>query len=69
MKKIDIKFQVLHKGQIFGYERLTQSGWEWICIELNPDSGERWVKGVFNDNTELVRKQLIGLDKDGKEIY
>jgi len=67
-----IKFKVYHKNKLFGYERLTKNGWEWMCIELNPDNGERWTKGVFNDNTELEleRKQYTGLnDKNGNELY
>src|SRR5688572_5887218 len=72
----EIKFREYLKGKLFGYERLTKDkGWEWMVMELNPDNGERWTKGVIthhdNDHPErFKRDQLIGkLDKNEKEIY
>lgn len=65
-----IKFEVLHKWKVLGYERLTDNGWECMCIDLNPVGGEIWTKGVFNDSTELIRRQFTGLtDKNLIDIY
>lgn len=70
MKQREIKFQAIHNNKIFGYERLSDDGWEWMCLDLNPDVGERWIKGVFNASVQFTRRQYTGLkDKNGKEIY
>lgn len=65
-----IKFRVIQDGKIIGYERLTDTGWKWMCPELNPDSGERWVIGVLAGNSPLDRNEFTGLlDKNKVEIY
>jgi hypothetical protein len=70
-----IKFRIIYKGEVNGYERLTYSDgdvfWEWMSLDLNPDNGkERWCKGVYPHGYEYIRNQFSGLhDKEGKEIY
>jgi len=68
-----IKFRIIHKGKIVGYEVLTETGWKWNWIELNPDGGgDRWCTGVVHDSTPtaMVRNMFTGLhDKNNVEIY
>jgi len=64
-----IKFRITHKSEIVGYERLTEKGWEWMDLRLNPDNGERWSVGCYPDK-EYSRDQSTGLqDKHGVDIY
>lgn len=66
----EIKFQVWSRGELFGYERLTESGWEWMCIPLNPEGGERWCHGIMGTSDSYKRRMFTGLhDKKGVEIY
>ncbi|MES2285805.1 MAG: YopX family protein [Bacteroidota bacterium] len=70
MKNREIKFDVLHENKPFGIERLNNGRWEWMCFELNPDTGEIWNHGVFKNNANLTRRQFTGLkDKNGKDAY
>ena len=77
MKNREIKFKIYHKGgitgriKIDGYERIGKNGyWEWMSLELNPDKGERWSRGVYSWSDKYIRAQFTGLkDKLGKEIY
>jgi uncharacterized phage protein (TIGR01671 family) len=66
-----IKFRIIYKNKkINGYERLIDGNWEWMCLELNPDKGERWVRGVYPHSDLYTRDQFTGLhDKEGKDIY
>jgi len=66
----EIKFRVISKGKNVGIERLTETGWEWMYYDLNPDKGERWCKGVMEGMSEVKRDQFTGhKDKNGEEIY
>ncbi len=72
----EIKFKVFHKGSITerikidGYERINGNRWEWMSLELNPDKGERWSRGVYSWSDKYIRTQFTGLkDEEGKEIY
>ena len=68
--KREIKFEILYDNKVFGYERLTEHGWEWMILELNPSYGERWSKGTLLDSHKLIRRQFTGLqDKNGKDAY
>src|ERR1035437_2968041 len=77
MKNREIKFAIYHIGNIterkklVGYERIINNKWEWMCIELNPDKGERWTTGGYPTiNDKCIRCQFTGLlDKNEKEIY
>jgi hypothetical protein len=68
----EIKFRIIHKDKIVGYEHLTKTGWKCNWIELNPNKGERWCTGVVEDSTSIamLREQFTGVtDKFNKEIY
>lgn len=66
----EIKFEVLYNNKPFAYERLCDSGWEFMVLELNPENKEKWTKGTILDSHKLIRRQYTGLkDKKGKEIY
>ncbi len=66
----EIEFKVLSDGKIFGIERLINNEWQWMCYELNPDKGERWILGVLRPNVKLIRRQFSGhLDIENKKIY
>ncbi len=59
-----LKLRLIDKGKIFGYERLNQNQWEWMCLALNPDNGERWVSGVMSG--EFLRDMATGITMDGR---
>jgi len=68
----EIKFRVIHENEIVGYEYLTEYGWRWNWIELNPNKGERWSRGVIEDSTStaMFREQYTGLkDRKDKDVY
>jgi hypothetical protein len=68
--KREIKFRVFFNDKLVGYERLSESGWEWMAIDLNPDTGERWTPGVFVPGVAYKRDAFTGLtDKTGKDVY
>lgn len=63
-------FRLWFNNEIFGYERLTKNGWEWMCPKLNPDHGERWTPGVITNVPRLIRDQFTGRKDDhGTEVY
>lgn len=65
-----IKFRLVLKGKIVGYEKLTETGWKWMWLEINPDSGERWTNGVVESENGIIRDRFTGLtDKEGKDIF
>lgn len=64
------KFRVILKGKVVGYERLTEKGWQWMYLELNPDDGERWCSGCMPHTEGFIRNQFIGLkDKKENDLY
>lgn len=66
----EIKFKIFYDNKIVGYERLSNTGWEWMALDLNPDNGERWSNGVFPQNEKYKRYEFTGFtDKNGIEIY
>lgn len=65
----DIKFRLILKGKIVGYERLTQRGWEWMFLSLNPDSGERWTRGVIESSKYIRNQYTCFKDRDNQELY
>lgn len=70
-----IKFRIIYKDKVHGYERLTEAHdqifWEWMSPDLNPDNGtERWNRGVFPSGYKYIRNQFTGFkDNKNKEIY
>lgn len=71
----EIKFRIIYKGKIDGYERLIETKesihWEWMALDLNPDDGfERWNRGCYPHGHLYQREQFTGLkDKNGKDIF
>lgn len=76
-----IKFRVIYKNQIFGYEILDENGWKNYSLELDTDKNGkilRYNSGVISDSWfqlcpqggNLIRDQFTGMrDIDGREIY
>lgn len=55
------KFRAIYDNKVFGYERLTENGWEWMVLEINPDTHEIWHKGHLLNSYKLIRNQFTGL--------
>lgn len=70
----EIKFRIIYKGKVSGYERLTETKdsihWEWVALDMNPDDGrERWVSGCYPRGYKYQREQFSGFKISDKEIY
>lgn len=71
----EIKFRIIYKGKVNGYERLKTTEdsihWEWMALDMNPDDGrERWIYGCYPRGYKYQREGFTGLqDKNGKDIY
>jgi len=71
----DIKFRIIYKGKVNGYERLTETKdsihWEWMALDMNPDDGrERWVRGCYPIGFIYQRDQFTGKTcHNNKEVY
>lgn len=70
----EIKFRIIYKGKVSGYERLTETKdsihWEWMALDMNPDGRERWVRGCYPIGFMYQRDQFTGLkDKNRKDVY
>lgn len=67
---LQIEFRIIFRSKVVGYERLTEDGWEWMCLELNPDNGERWTSGAYPNGSKYIRNQFIGIkDCKKQKIY
>lgn len=69
-----IKFQIIIRNEIDGYERLTEKDgkiyWEWMSYVTNPEGREYWNKGVYPYGHKYIRRQFTGLyDRNDKEVY
>jgi len=67
-----IKFRIIYKNKVVGYERLVDGTWKWMSFDTNGTNRENWYRGVFpfNDNRRYQRDQFIGLIDCAKtDIY
>jgi len=67
-----VKFRVIYKGEIFGYEYLTELGWRYSSevSDFKIDSDGTIPSHWFENMNEVRRDQFTGLyDKNGAEIY
>lgn len=73
-----IKFKLYYQNQLFGYEFLTENGWQYCTLELDTDENGNFKRThlgtiphyFIQDKNNLVRAEWTGLyDENNQEVY
>ncbi len=75
----EIKFRVIIDNKLFGYEKLSESGWQFYSLAIDTDENDRilrWNSGTMPKLgkefgvVKIKRQQFTGfVDSNGTEIY